>query len=190
MKRLFFIVVTILLTIGNVTAQSKKELKAQAKRQELVAATTDEDGTRYFVNNAYSHTIKPTVTRCSRSGSVVKIDMMVWNTSDDKDQELVFSGTEYAFATAKAEDNLGNVYDGAKTRCMTFDFRGADKDKLYYTTSPEFVPAGGPLKITLSIKGVKPDATKFNELSFLVYSSLNNAGSLGMRFQIAELSIE
>lgn len=187
MKRLFLVAVMALLAIASVDAQSKKELKAMAKRQETIKATTDEEGARFLINKNYSHTIKPTVTSCTRSGSTVKIDMMVWNTSEDKDVTLKFFGTGYGYSDTKAEDNLGNVYNGGKTRCITVDFRGAKDKYIYYSSDPVFVPAGAPAKVTLSIKGVDRHATQFNEFAFVIHSSSNN---VGMKFTCLDLPIE
>ncbi len=188
-KRITTLFIIATLFVSGLSSQTKRELKAIEKRQKAIAETTTENGERFFTNTMYEHTLKPIVKSCTRNGSTVTIEMMVWNTSDDIDQDVCFSCNGAGFTVSKAVDNLGNIYNGSTSRCFSFDFRGADENKIYYTTETLFLPAGAPLKVTLSIKGVNTNATTFSNLSFLIHSTSIYDG-VAMVFKIIDLPIE
>ncbi len=161
MKRVFIVIVAMILSMGNVDAQSKKELKKIAKRQELIAATTADNGHRCFEMDKNTSHLNITIQDCYITESTVMVYLLISN-SDPKDEELILKGSNSSWKDVKEVYRCCNYFEfaiGSST-----DFKEDVQDVL--------VPSGGALKVTMKITDVFKGTTLMNNLNIGIESKI------------------
>lgn len=161
MRSIFIVLLVSILSLSNVVAQSKKEQKAMAKHQELVAASTAEDGSRIFTSTTDRYRCEIRSCELLEDGGAI-IQMLFWNDTA-KDVNAQFVGDYYAFRTCSATDSFGRMYKGE----VCFSYTIGNSDKKYKTTELNLVPSGGPIRVKLSISHINLKSTYLKEVQFI-----------------------
>lgn len=184
MKKIIFLITAIvLISTGSVSSQSKKELKAMAKIQEDVNATTTNAGSRFFSikSTHISFYASPTFEYVD---GAAKIYILIQNrNSKDEHLTLYGNGGEYTYNT-QAEDDLGRFYNSSR-----FTFAVGGSDRFEGRCNDVLVPAQGVLKLVLKIDNVRADVTKFSKISFGYKAALEGI-TMTRKATIVELPID
>ena len=116
-----------------------------------------QDGIKIVTNHP---DFKVKVTRCVASGKTVIIDMTLNNVGDTDVENLnVWGG-----ARSEAYDDEGNIYKANSIKIKVANY------KDYTTNSYSFnIPAGVPMKLSVSIDGVSQSAESIARLKICLY---------------------
>lgn len=169
-----------MLSLDPLAAQSKRELKEQAKRQELVNMTTDQnDGSRWFLMNKTLRHIRVKVRDCYLSNGDVVVKILVYN-NDNRDDTLMFLGDFYS----SGRDDEGLYIKGDK-----ISYSIGSRDRFEHTLNDVFIPANGLLKMKIKIEGANPNIVSLRELRFGLKTALSGEYTTFMNNCIYDLNV-
>ncbi len=170
--RFLFVAIALLLSAGSADAQSKKELKAQAKIQKEIDETTTDSGKRVFKSKLEYLVFEASPTFEFVDGTIF-IDIIIRNlSSTDLLLTLFGSGSEKTYNTY-AKDSEDRYYSpNYKSGRYTFAFGGSNN--FNGNCRNIFVPAVGVLKMRLRINHISPETKRLTELSFGYCSELES----------------